>query len=83
MDRLKGSKIKKIHIYTYTYTHTHHAKTASQKKKEREVHFTFFSLYSFKLNEVPSCHLNEKKAVMPWHDIWQIKDETSLTSIIF
>ena len=61
----------------------YHAKTTGQKKREREVHFTVFSLYSPKLKDFPSWQLNEKKAVMSWHDIWQIKGETSLTSIIF
>lgn len=58
------------------WKNTYHTKTTDQKKKKKEVHCTFFSLYTSKLKEVPSCHLNEKKDAMPWHGIWQSKGET-------
>lgn len=79
MDRLKGSKMEKKKKKKYIYTMPKQLVKTRAREKYISLSFLFIHLNS----EAPSWQLNEKKAVMSWHDIWQIKGETSLTSIIF
>ena len=55
MDRLKGSKIKKIHIYIYTHIHTHTMPKQLVKKRKREKYISLSFLF---------IHLNSKRSLV-------------------